>query len=338
MNSKERWNYLSKQVFAPYVLLNIIEHPIHTIMATAISKELLEEQAAQLSATPSRSVQRIVKSIETVEGGGFIVYRPFPTPALNHFDPFLLLDEGGPMEHKPGEAKAMPDHPHRGFETLTYVLEGEMRNWDSTGFSGVFGPGDIEWTTAGSGIIHGGAPTEKMVKNGGRIHLFQLWVNLSKEKKMIPPQSQNVSGKNVPVIRTDTAFIKVIAGNAFGRRGAVMTTTPIFYLHVTLQPDGVLAHIIPEGYNAFAYIIEGTGSFDEAGTTASKRDLVLYNRNADQVVIHNTGDTPLSFILLGGESLNEPVARYGPFVMNTKQEIMQAINDYEAGLFGSVMH
>src|ERR1051325_574698 len=148
----------------------------------------------------SRTLLRKVDGQLTIEGGGFTVRRPFPTRALDHVDPFLLLDEAGPIEHKPGDEDGLPDHPHRGFETLTYILEGETESHDSTGFRDNFFAGDVEWTTAGRGIVHGGGPTERTRVEGGAMRGFQIWVNLPKAQKMIAPKSTRIAAKDIPVI------------------------------------------------------------------------------------------------------------------------------------------
>ncbi len=186
----------------------------------------------------SRSVRRVVPSIETLEGAGFLVHRPFPTRTLDHFDPFLLLDEMGPADLGPGEAKGAPDHPHRGFETVTYMLEGHMEHRDSHGNHGKLNPGDVQWMTAGAGVVHSEMPEEEFAARGGRMHGFQLWVNLPARDKMMRPRYQEVAASRIPVARTEDASVtvKVLAGEALGARAVIDTRTPIIYLDCALSP------------------------------------------------------------------------------------------------------
>ena len=291
-----------------------------------------------------RSVSRIIDSEETTEGGGFVVHRPFPTNALLDFDPFLLLDEMGPKDWKPGEAKGAPDHPHRGFETVTYMLEGKFEHKDSRGNSGKLGPGDIQWMTAGAGVVHSEIPEKEFLLRGGRLHAFQLWVNLPQRDKMIKPRYQDVLSAKIPVAQNEDGSIKVkvIAGEALGSRAVIDTRIPIFYLHFTLQPGAKLIQSIPNEYNTFAYVINGEGLFGpaEKQKVAKTGQMVTFDKAGERVAISasasNNTKSPLNLLLIGGIPLNEPVARYGPFVMNTKEEILQAIEDYRNGKMGNI--
>jgi quercetin 2,3-dioxygenase len=282
-----------------------------------------------------RSVSRIINSIKTTEGGGFIVNRPFPTNALLDFDPFLLLDEMGPKYWKPGEAKGAPDHPHRGFETVTYMLEGRFEHKDSRGNSGKLGPGDVQWMTAGAGVIHSEMPDKEFVQSGGNLHGFQLWVNLPQRDKMIMPRYQDIPSSKIPVAQTKdgTVKAKVIAGEALGTHAIIGTRTPILCVHFTLQPGAKVAQPIPIEYNSFAYVISGKGMFGPAENqkAAKAGQAVIFDNNGEGVVISSpaaddttsgiTNKSALDVLLIGGVRLNEPVVRYGPFVMNTKEEI-----------------
>src|SRR5215831_11043000 len=176
-----------------------------------------------------RGVARVIHSTETTEGEGFIVHRPFPTRALTDFDPFLLLDRMGPMDTSPGEAKGAPDHPHRGFETVTYMLEGEFEHSDSAGNKGKLAPGDVQWMTAGAGVVHSEMPSARIRKEGGKVHGFQLWVNLPKSDKMMRPRYQDVPAAKIPVAKNGDGSVraKVIAGEAFGVHAVIDTRTPI---------------------------------------------------------------------------------------------------------------
>src|SRR5579872_3405949 len=188
---------------------------------------------SQDSKASVRKVARLVTSIRTREGGGFIVHRPFPTQTLMDFDPFLLLDEMGPVDYAPYEAVGAPDHPHRGFETVTYVLEGRMQHRDSQGNHGTLGPGDVQWMTAGGGVVHSEMPEDELYRTGGRMHGFQLWVNLPSRDKMMHPRYQDVPSAQIPVVEGDEGLVrvKVIAGEALGAHAVIDTRTPIMYLH-----------------------------------------------------------------------------------------------------------
>ncbi|TMB30870.1 MAG: pirin family protein [Deltaproteobacteria bacterium] len=185
-----------------------------------------------------REVSRVTTAHRQSEGGGFIVRRPFPVAEIDSVDPFLLLDEMGPVDYAPGEAVGAPDHPHRGFETVTYVLEGEMEHEDSAGHRGKLGPGDVQWMTAGAGIIHSEMPSERIRKEGGRVHGFQIWVNLPKDEKMARPRYQEYGSGELPVAKSadGKATVRVIAGEALGARAVIETRTPIVLQDWTVQP------------------------------------------------------------------------------------------------------
>jgi len=279
-----------------------------------------------------------VDSVRTTEGGGFAVRRPFPTDHLAMYDPFLLLDEMGPADYAPGEAVGAPDHPHRGFETVTYMLEGSFQHKDSSGNSGILNPGAVQWMTAGAGVIHSEMPSEEVMQNGGRLHGFQLWVNLPAAEKMVSPRYQEFPPEGVPVASNEAGvWVRGIAGEALGVDAVIDTHTPILYLHFILQPGASHVQRVPSEYNAFVYIVEGRGHFGiDEPEHAVEGNLVAFDQDGGQVRMTNAGDEPLSFLLLGGLPINEQVARYGPFVMNTKEEIHQAIEDYHAGRMGVI--
>jgi redox-sensitive bicupin YhaK (pirin superfamily) len=288
----------------------------------------------------SRRVVRIVPSVEMVEGGGFTVHRPFPTAGLDHFDPFLLLDEMGPADNAPGEAKGAPDHPHRGFETVTYLLSGEMQHRDSAGHAGVLGPGDVQWMTAGAGVIHSEMPTPAFQQRGGRMHGFQLWVNLPSRDKMIAPRYQDVPAEAIPVATSPDGLVtvKVIAGEALGARAVIETRTPICYLHFTIQPGGAITQPIAEPWHAFVYVVAGEPAVGADAKLLAPRTLGVLDTAEAAVRISVPSDAggPAQLLLIGGEPLSEPIARYGPFVMNTRAEIIEAVEDYRAGRFGKL--
>jgi hypothetical protein len=286
----------------------------------------------------SRRVDRIVHAVATFEGAGFLVHRPFPTPSLDHFDPFLLLDEMGPADLGPGEAKGAPDHPHRGFETVTYMLAGRMNHRDSHGNAGSIGPGDVQWMTAGAGVIHSELPDEALLARGGRMHGFQLWVNLPRRDKMTTPRYQELPAARIPSAGTPDGkvSVRVLAGESLGVRAAIDTRTPIVYLDVTLAPGARFEQPVPEGFNVFAYVVEGRGRFGADSEPAGDEDMVLFGRGGDSVDFAADETSPLRALLVGGEPLGEPVARYGPFVMNTRSEIVQAVEDFQSGRFGAI--
>ena len=287
-----------------------------------------------------RTVAGIVNSIETLEGGGFLVRRPFPKASFSDFDPFLLLDEMGPMDVAPGEAKGAPDHPHRGFETVTYLLSGEMEHKDSSGRTGRLMSGDVQWMTAGSGVVHAEMPSAEFMRTGGRMHGFQLWVNLPQRDKMITPRYQEIPSSQIPKTKSADGLVsvRVIAGEAMGEKAVIETRTPMIYLHYRLEPGGVATQRVPKNYNAFAYIVEGTGLFGSEGERGADGQMVIFAPDGDEVRMENPADAkaPLEVLLIAGVPLNEPIARYGPFVMNTEAEIHQAFEDYRRGRMGAI--
>jgi redox-sensitive bicupin YhaK (pirin superfamily) len=285
-----------------------------------------------------RTVSGIINSIETLEGEGFLVHRPFPTYALSDFDPFLLLDEMGPKDLAPGEAKGAPDHPHRGFETVTYMLDGRMQHKDSSGNSGKLTPGDVQWMTAGAGVVHSEMPEREFALNGGRLHGFQLWVNLPKRDKMITPRYQEIPASEIPVATNEDglAKVRVIAGESLGVKAVIETRTPIIYLHFTIQPGGKVTQKVDSEFNAFAYVVGGDGLFGRDSEKATRGQMVMFEQDGNEVMIANSGTEQLDVLLIAGIPLNEPVARYGPFVMNTREEIYQAVEDYRNGVMGEI--
>jgi quercetin 2,3-dioxygenase len=281
-----------------------------------------------------RLVSRVFTAPRTSDGDGVELRRAFPGNALTDLDPFLLLDQMGPMDVAPGEARGFPPHPHRGFETVTYLLSGEMQHRDSWGNHGLLGPGDVQWMTAGSGLVHSELPGEGLVRDGGKLLGFQLWINLPRKDKMIAPRYQDTSSARIPVARNTagTVTAKVIAGQAMGVRGVIETRIPILYLHLTLQPGAEFEQPIPAGQNAFAYVVEGEAEFE--GRAAGAGQVVLFGQGGESVGVRNRSGAPVSLLLIAGEPLGEPVARYGPFVMNTRAELQQAVDDFREGKMG----
>ena len=288
----------------------------------------------------TRSVARIVDTVQTLEGGGFPVRRPFPTQRLADFDPFLLLDQMGPVSYPPGRAVGAPDHPHRGFETVTYLLEGSMQHRDSAGRSGKLRPGDVQWMTAGGGVVHSELPDEALLRDGGRMHGFQLWVNLPARDKMMAPRYQDTASERIPVVTSaDGAVrVKVIAGEAMGARAVIDTRTPILYLHYTLRPGARVEQPVPAAFNVFAYVFGGAAEIGRARQPVRAGQAALLAADGAAVELGGAAGAtePAEVLLIGGVPLGEPVVRHGPFVMNTEQEIMQAFDDYRSGRMGRI--
>ncbi|MDE2572772.1 MAG: pirin family protein [bacterium] len=288
----------------------------------------------------SRSIAAVIAAPEFQEGAGFIVHRPFPTARLDHLDPFLLLDEMGPVVYGKGQAIGAPDHPHRGFETVTYLLDGEMQHRDSAGHAGGLHPGDVQWMTAGAGVVHSEMPSDRMQREGGKMHGFQLWVNLPRAEKLVKPGYQEIAGDRIPVWRSADGRVsaKVIGGQVESTRAVIETHTPILFLHVTLQPGAAFTQPIEASFNAFSYVFAGTLAGDGEAGIVRPHAAVLFEHDGEGVTLRAApeSDEPLHVLLLAGKPLGEPVARYGPFVMNTREELVQAFEDFQSGRMGSI--
>src|SRR5688500_4512529 len=231
----------------------------------------------------TRSIVQLVHATPQVEGEGMIVTRPFPTARLDQLDPFLLLDRLGPVAHGPGEAKAAPDHPHRGFETVTYILDGAIEHEDSQGNHGRIGAGDVQCMTAGSGVIHSEMPSDEIRRNGGRMHGFQLWVNLPRRDKMMKPRYQELRAAEIPTATSadGNVTVTVIAGESLGVHATIDTRTPILYLHMRLAAGARFVQAIPAAYNAFAFVIGGDVRFGDR--LARENDMALFDRDGEEV-------------------------------------------------------
>ena len=265
--------------------------------------------------------------------------RPLPSRDFDDFDPFLLIDELGPVEYGPGEAIGAPDHPHRGFETVSYLLEGQGQHEDSAGHKGFMNPGDVQWMTAGSGIVHSEMPTPAFMEKGGLRHGFQIWVNLPSHKKMTPPRYQEVSRDKIPEATTDDGLcrVKVIAGQALGVKATIDTHTPIVYQDWILKPGVNVTTHIPENHNAGIYIFSGRVLIGSHPEWVEEGQLAMLGAGSTvQFQIPSDASQGTRFLLLAGTPLNEPVARYGPFVMNTEEELHQAFRDYQSGKMGQI--
>ncbi len=270
-------------------------------------------------------------------GDGFRVYNYFPNNEVSHqmVSPFLLLDYNAPYEFPPSShKKGVGTHPHRGFETVTIVFDGHFEHKDSTGSGGLLEPGDVQWMTAASGILHNEFHQEEFSKKGGLGHMIQLWVNLPAKDKMSPPKYQNILSKNIPNIKLDDigSYVRVIAGEFDGTKGAASTFTPINTFDLRLKKGAKIQLTVPESHQAMGLVTGG--SFTVINTPIAHQDMVFFGSGGDTIELTATEDSMMLF--LSGEPIDEPVASYGPFVMNTQKEIMAAIEDYNAGKFGSM--
>ena len=272
-----------------------------------------------------RQVKAIVPTRTVLEGGGFKVRRPAAMGSL--MSPFLLLDEMGPADYAPGEAVGAPWHPHRGFETVTYMLAGEMEHEDSVGSKGVITPGDVQWMTAGKGIIHSELPTKKMMEEGGMMHGFQIWVNLPAKDKMMNPRYQDITSDQSPTIEKNGVWARVIAGECLGIESSIDTVIPITYVHVKMDSGSTLDKTLDTELNGMVYVFKGEVNVE--GKSVKDGSLALLSAGSEVTI---EAEESSEFLILAGPELNEPIARYGPFVMNTREEILQAIDDYQRGI------
>jgi redox-sensitive bicupin YhaK (pirin superfamily) len=290
-----------------------------------------------------------VRSVTTApkgfEGEGFPVRRAFAGVDLADLDPFVHLDQMGEVDYAPGEPKGTPWHPHRGFETVTYMIDGIIQHADSTGGGGVIQDGATQWMTAGKGILHIETPPEEVVLAGGWFHGLQLWVNLPKAEKWIDPQYQDLDGGKVTLLTTADggALVRVIAGSVAGHDGPGSTHTPMNMIHATLAPGARAELPWPADFNALVYVLGGNGAVGAERRPVEAGQLTVFGPGAegDTVVfeastMQDSRTANLEVVVLGGRPIREPVAWYGPFVMNTKAEIQQAFDDFEAGRLGVV--
>lgn len=281
----------------------------------------------------TRTIRRLITAHQQTEGGGFVVRRPFPTRGYPQADPFLMLDEMGPVTYAPGQAVGAPDHPHRGFETVSYILEGEVEHEDSAGHRGKLGAGDVQWMTAGRGIVHSEMPSRRMQQQGGRMHGFQIWVNLPARDKMMEPRYQEIPRARIPEASTPDglATVRVVAGEALGVAAVIETRTPIGYHHWLLREGASVTVPLPRDHAVYLYVFRGTmqvsGNEVQAGQLAVLGD-------GENVRLEATQEGEA--LLLHGAPLRESVVQYGPFVMNTEAEIHAAIRDYQLGKMGTI--
>ncbi|MBV9438744.1 MAG: pirin family protein [Candidatus Eremiobacteraeota bacterium] len=287
------------------------------------------------TARTRRALARVIPAAATLEGGGFLVHRPIPARGIEQVDPFLLLDEMGPMEHAPQTAAGAPDHPHKGFELITYLLEGEMEHRDSHGNHGILRAGDAQYMLGGTGLVHSEMPTAEFFRAGGRRHGFQIWVNLLRADKALVPRYKDVPSAQIPQVRpAEGVEVRVLSGEVFGVTGPVHTATPWSYVHATLAPRVSLAQPVPSGWTATIYVFDGSGRIGERDVR--RGDYAVFDSDGEQMEIANGADTPLQALFLCARPVREPLVRYGPFVMNTVDEIQAAFDDFRAGRFGEI--
>jgi redox-sensitive bicupin YhaK (pirin superfamily) len=294
----------------------------------------------------NRPVTTVVTSLSTFEGEGFPVRRPFPgRMSLREADPFLLLDHMGAVEYAPGEPKGTSWHPHRGFETVTYIIDGAFEHQDSTGGGGLIADGATQWMTAGSGLLHIEKPPEALVMSGGLFHGVQLWVNLPASLKMTAPRYQDIGAAQVTLATTPDggAIIRVIAGELGGISGPGITWTPIAYAHATVQPGAEVTLPWNPAFTAMVYALSGRGSAGAVGAGQAAfgegqlvnfgdGDAFTFRADARQ----DEKSPALEVLILGGQPIREQIAHYGPFVMNSKEEVMTAMEDFNAGRMGQI--
>ena len=292
--------------------------------------------------TELRAVRQVTTAPHGLEGEGFPVRRAFAGASLADLDPFVHMDQMGEIDYAPGEPKGTPWHPHRGFETVTYMIDGTFQHQDSIGGGGLISNGATQWMTAGAGILHIERPPEDLVVSGGRFHGIQLWVNLPKRDKWVPPRYQGIEPHTATLLSSPDggALLRVIAGDVDGHRGPGVTHTPITLVHATMSPGARVVIPWPRERNALVYVLAGRGSVGGEGRPVHTGQLaVLGAGNALAITAdpsQGSSAAALEVLVLGGEPIREPVAAYGPFVMNTREELAQAFEDFHAGRLGTI--
>ncbi len=295
-----------------------------------MSTNTLNSPARALS--QPRAVERLVAGQATSDGAGVKLTRVLTQNLQRRLDPFLMLDAFG-SDKADDYIAGFPDHPHRGFETVTYMLEGRMRHRDSAGHEGLLGNGGVQWMTAGRGVIHSELPEQE----GGRMEGFQLWLNLPARDKMREPWYRDIQSQEIPEFRTEAGVqVRVIAGKSHGVAGAVQRehTEPL-YLDIHLPAGARFEQALPEAHNAFVYVYRGALRFESGCTVPQQRMAIFANQAGSDGVRLQAGDEPTRVILVAGQPLGEPIAQYGPFVMNNEAELVQAVRDFQAGRFAA---
>ena len=293
--------------------------------------------APDLTVARQRPVRSVTSAPRGFEGEGFPVRRAFAGVDMNDLDPFIHMDQMGEIDYAPGEPKGTAWHPHRGFETVTYMIDGTFVHQDSHGGGGVIENGATQWMTAGKGILHIETPPESLVVAGGRFHGVQLWVNLPAVDKMIDPRYQNLEGGEVTLLSSPDggALVRLIAGDLDGHTGPGSTHTPIVVAHATLFPGSRITIPWRTDFNALAYVLSGTGGAGAEQAPLRRGQLAVFGEG-DTVTLSAGESEPLDVFLLGGKPLRQPVAAYGPFVMNNRAELQQAVDDFQAGRLGTI--
>jgi quercetin 2,3-dioxygenase len=289
-----------------------------------------------------RPVRQVTTAPQALEGEGFPVRRAFAGVELADLDPFVHMDQMGEVEYGPGEPKGTPWHPHRGFETVTYMIDGTFQHQDSNGGGGLITNGDTQWMTAGAGILHIERPPDELIASGGLFHGIQLWVNLPAADKWVAPRYQDIRGHGETLLSSPDggALIRVIAGEVAGHRGPGVTYTPMTLVHATLSPGARVMLPWPGDQNALVYVLAGRGTVGPESRPIQMGQLAVHGAG-DAIEIRadesqESRSPNLDVLVLGGRPIREPVAAYGPFVMNTRAELAKAFEDYEAGRIGSV--
>jgi quercetin 2,3-dioxygenase len=280
--------------------------------------------------TQPRTALRVVESHHAQPAPGLDVLRPFPGPQLDYASPFLMLDHFGPDRIRPGDEGGLNPHPHRGFETVTFLFQGAMEHHDSSGGHGLLYAGGVQWMTAGSGIVHAEYREKEFARAGGVLEGVQLWVNLPRKFKMEAPHYQDLPAEKFAVVKFASGEARVVAGELLGALGPAATYTPIIAAHVKLDSGASVELSIPMDFNAYVYAVRGSGR--SSGLSFATNQLVEYRGDGGSVQV--TATEALDFLLLAGEPIDEPVVSWGPFVMNTREEIIQAREDYLAGRMG----
>jgi quercetin 2,3-dioxygenase len=289
-----------------------------------------------------RPVLSVTEAPTGFEGEGFPVHRAFAGASMADLDPFIHMDQMGEVEYAPGEPKGTPWHPHRGFETVTYMIDGTFQHQDSIGGGGLITNGSTQWMTAGAGILHIERPTEQLIASGGLFHGIQLWVNLPAAQKWVDPRYQDLEAQDSVLLTSPDggALVRVIAGDVAGHRGPGSTHTPISLVHASVHPGAQLVLPWPTEFNALVYVLAGSGTIGTEQRPIHSGNLIVHGAGdalqiaADQV--QESRHPVLDLLILGGQPIREPVMAHGPFVMNTREEIIQAFEDYEAGRLGTV--
>ena len=289
-----------------------------------------------------RKVAKIISAPMAYEGEGFPVRRAFAGLSARDLDPFIHMDQMGEVEYAPGEPKGTPWHPHRGFETFTYLIDGQFLHQDSHGGGGTILEGGTQYMTAGGGVLHIETPPEHLVMSGGMFHGVQLWINLPKAKKWIDPQYQDLQGQDSAMVTSADggAILRILAGEVDGHRGPGISHTPLAITHLTLAPGAQIDIPWREDFSAIAYVLAGSGSMGTEGhRVRTGNNVVLNDGNALRISadpFQESRSPNLEVFLIGGVPLREPVVQYGPFVMSNREEIVQAFEDYQSGRFGQI--